>query len=157
MDRRQLFPILAAAAALPASAAPRVFTAAEYELLNQLCDLLLPTDELGPGAKQAGVPAYLDLILDHSDAPTRRTWQDGLAAINQRAQDQFRQPFLACTAAQQAQLMDQLIATPFFTLFKTTAVQGFALTKEGWESLGYRGGTVVHHFSGCTHPEHGKP
>src|SRR5262245_5386525 len=57
-----------AAGAAPAAGAPlRVvyenLTAAEADLLEAIVDRLIPTDALGPGAKEAGVTRYIDRAL----------------------------------------------------------------------------------------------
>jgi len=54
------------AAALPVSHAaepnyqPSFFTPAEWAFINAACARLIPEDELGPGAVQAGVPQFID-------------------------------------------------------------------------------------------------
>ncbi len=78
-SRRQLFKSLSlgslAAVAIagcaretdkPAEAAPEVdykptfFSAAEWAFILAACDRLIPADEIGPGALQAGVPEFID-------------------------------------------------------------------------------------------------
>lgn len=48
---------------LPATADPRAlsyFTAAESAFLNAACSRLIPTDQLGPGAREAGAVFFID-------------------------------------------------------------------------------------------------
>jgi len=49
-----------------ASYKPRVFTAREYQLLDLLCDAILPADAESGGAHDAGVAFYLDTVVFHS-------------------------------------------------------------------------------------------
>jgi gluconate 2-dehydrogenase gamma chain len=53
----------ALAAAPVAEAAPpriRFFTTAEFKLVTEMAEVIWPTDDLGPGARQAGVAWYID-------------------------------------------------------------------------------------------------
>lgn len=50
-----------AGSAEPASAyAPSFFNANEWAFVNAACDRLIPSDEVGPGAVESGVPEFLD-------------------------------------------------------------------------------------------------
>ena len=76
MDRRELFKILGAGLAANRLAAqhhdpdssepvdiasyqPRFLSPIQYQTVDRLCELLIPADEMGPGAHQAGVPFYI--------------------------------------------------------------------------------------------------
>jgi gluconate 2-dehydrogenase gamma chain len=52
----------AEAAAAAAAAKPRIqfFTGSEFRLVTSLAEVIWPTDDLGPGAKAAGVAFYID-------------------------------------------------------------------------------------------------
>ncbi len=43
---------------------PRYFNAAEWDTLTALVDRLIPADDTGPGALQAGVPEFIDMQMD---------------------------------------------------------------------------------------------
>ncbi len=45
------------------AAAPRFFTAAQLLLISRLTDLIIPPTDT-PGAAAAGVPAYIDLVVN---------------------------------------------------------------------------------------------
>ncbi|PKU23033.1 gluconate 2-dehydrogenase subunit 3 family protein [Telmatospirillum siberiense] len=51
---------LAAAETAPKAYQPAYFTASEWALLMSLVDRLIPADEEGPGALEAGVPEFID-------------------------------------------------------------------------------------------------
>jgi len=53
-----------ASAASAQSFQPAYFTADEWTLLNALVDRLIPADEQGPGAVQAGVAEFIDLQMN---------------------------------------------------------------------------------------------
>ncbi len=66
-----------------AAPAPLVnLTAAETEILAAMVDRLIPTDELGPGALDAGVLTYIDRALGESDPEAVDAYRAGLAALD---------------------------------------------------------------------------
>ncbi|SDV50384.1 gluconate 2-dehydrogenase subunit 3 family protein [Chitinasiproducens palmae] len=54
----------AAAADAGKTYTPRYFTGDEWTLLNALVDRLIPPDDVGPGAVEAGVPEFIDRQMD---------------------------------------------------------------------------------------------
>ncbi len=69
----------AAASAASSSAAwkPLLFDAHQSETVTILSELIIPASDT-PGAKQAGVTAYIDLILNDGDAGPREEFLSGL-------------------------------------------------------------------------------
>ncbi|WP_199100400.1 gluconate 2-dehydrogenase subunit 3 family protein [Dyella sp. ASV21] len=53
-----------AAPAAQAAYTPRYFTAPEWEFLQAAVDRLIPADEHGPGALEAGVPEFIDREME---------------------------------------------------------------------------------------------
>jgi gluconate 2-dehydrogenase gamma chain len=180
MERRDLFRVLTATAlagsqaeaqhahvapkaGAQAAQAPRFFTAAQHQTVEQLCEMLLPADAMGPGAKQAGVPGFIDTLLVYAGEGVRNQWRAGVAAVDDAARREFDKAFVECGHDQQAAIMRLLAeneAAPetelqcFFAVFKRTAVEGFGLSLVGRRALGYRGNTAIRSFPGCTHREH---
>jgi hypothetical protein len=142
MERRELLAILGAAAvAAPARVdianyRPRFFTKEEYELVDRLTDLLIPSDGT-PGAREAGVKYFLDTVLFRGDEAIRRQWREGLAAIG------------ASPGENDAEIMDRFSRQPFFRAFKMLTVDAFAMSAAGQEFFGYKGNTAIDEFSGC--------
>jgi hypothetical protein len=88
---------LAAFAEIQASkAAPRlkVLTAAQYATVEALVEAIIPADERSPGAREARVADYVDLLLHEADAPLRQQWLAGLAALDAEAGKRFDAPFV---------------------------------------------------------------
>src|ERR1700736_2872761 len=85
MDRRELIKIAGAAAltARVAHGAPRFFTPEEFALADELTEMIIPSDEHSPGARAAGVAAYIDARLAESLEPEQgQTWRDGLKLVD---------------------------------------------------------------------------
>jgi len=179
MERRELFKILAAtAAASPASAQhqhgaaaldlssykPRFFSAAEYQTLDRLCEIIIPADEHSPGAQQAQVRFFIDVMVQHSDAQNQQRWRAGLKVVEDAAKASFGKSFSEGSAKQQDAIvarMAQNEGSPktelerFFGPLKSMTIDGYHLSDAGTEQgLGYKGDTTLAEFPGCTHPEH---
>src|SRR5689334_6263091 len=96
MERRELFKIItmgalagpAAAqtahkheATLPVRKHAPFFTAAEQAVLDRLADIIIPTDEQSPGAHDAGVVQYLDILAALSGSKRQQQWRQGVGAV----------------------------------------------------------------------------
>jgi gluconate 2-dehydrogenase gamma chain len=57
-------------------------TASETEILSAMVDRLIPTDELGPGALDAGVLEYIDRALSEAESDSAEAYRSGLAALD---------------------------------------------------------------------------
>ncbi len=57
-------------------------TAAEAEVLEAICDCLIPSDESGPGAKEARAAHYIDRSLASHNRDSRVHYLQSLMAIN---------------------------------------------------------------------------
>lgn len=75
--------------ALPvvAQAQPRIanLTVEEAEILDAMVARLIPADDLGPGAREAGATYYIDRELGGALASTREAYRAGLAALDRYA------------------------------------------------------------------------
>jgi len=57
-------------------------TARETEILSAMIDRLIPSDELGPGALDAGVVRYIDRALSEAESDAADAYRAGLAALD---------------------------------------------------------------------------
>lgn len=65
--------------------APIALTDAELTTLKAALDVIIPEDDLGPGANQIGVFVYIDRALASRYAAQLSAYQDGLAALDKAA------------------------------------------------------------------------
>lgn len=136
-----------------------VLTAAEMGTLEAALAQLLPEDELGPGAVEAGVPTYIDRALAGSYAPLLPVYQGLLEMFDTAAQSMGGASFAALSATEQVALLSDFEAgtPPGVPAADATAVAGeFQLLLEhmregmfgdpmyggnanlvGWELIGY--------------------
>jgi hypothetical protein len=91
--------------------APRFLTAAEYALLDELTERIIPTDEQSPGARAAGVAAYIDVRLSESPEPEwQATWRSGLRSVDDLSRELHGKPFLEGTPDQRGAVLTQMAA-----------------------------------------------
>jgi len=84
----------AESAAAPAGAAFENLNAGEAQLLEAIVERLIPSDELGPGAKEARVARYIDRALGGALQSSREAYASGLAALDRYANTSRGKPFL---------------------------------------------------------------
>ena len=159
---------LARAAPAPGAAVsfqPKFFTPAENELVTLISDLIIPTDEKSPGAKEARVNEFIDLMISESDGDERARWRDGLQAVNRESGRRFGKIFVEASEDRQISLLEaisqnegnpQNLRERFFGQIKRRTIEGYYTSEIGiHQDLEYKGNTVMLEFEGCTHPEHG--
>jgi hypothetical protein len=71
----------------------RALSKEQYAATEVLVEAILPADERSPGAREARVADYLDLLLSEVEPPLKQEWLDGLAALDREAQTRFKAPF----------------------------------------------------------------
>jgi Gluconate 2-dehydrogenase subunit 3 len=59
---------------------PRYLSGEEYQLLETLASLIVPSDELGPGAKEADVAARLEAVIA-SSSERQAVYRSGLRSV----------------------------------------------------------------------------
>lgn len=125
----------AGAAALPSAPAPPKFlTSAEYALLDELSELIIPTDAHSPGARAAGVAAYIDFRLSESlESDWQKKWRAGLAAVDALSRERHGKPFLQATPDQRVAVLTEMsgVKDGFFHELKAWTVRSYYTSKIG--------------------------
>ena len=79
----------------------------QNETVTTISELIIPQTDT-PGAKGAKVNEFIDLLLtEWFDAPEKDRFLEGLATIDTASKKRFNADFIACTPAQQLELMKQ--------------------------------------------------
>jgi len=125
--------------------------------------MILPPDGTSPGAHDAGVARYIDIVLLYGRKEILEFWKSGIKAIETAAKETYGKGFGDLAKDETTSLL-RLMATNeakpvttldrFFVAVKEVAIEAFYLSTAGKKSLGYKGDTAVSQFPGCTHPEH---
>ena len=93
---------------------PRFFTVTEFAMLDDLTEMIIPTDEHSPGARAAGVAAYLDRriaetnpkIVEH--AKERKTWREGLGLVEKISQEMYGKGYMEGTGEQRLAILTRM-------------------------------------------------
>jgi hypothetical protein len=144
-----------------AAPALNVFTPAQYATVEVLVDAIIPTDERSPGAKEARVADYIDLLLSEQD-DAKAAWLAGLEALDAESTKRFSAPFAKLTAAQIDTFLTDISRnekepadkrTPLETFFVTTkdaTIHGYYTSEIGiHKDLHYQGNQYIPEFVGC--------
>ena len=150
-------PGTAVASVQPPADSFETLTADEGATLRAVVARLIPSDERGPGALEAGAATYIDRALAGPLAGSLEAYRGGLAALDRYARSSRAARFAALDPAVQDALLSDLEAnvatgfTPgaaaFFNLLLTHTVQGTFSDPAhggnvdfiGWRMLGYPG------------------
>ncbi|HLK04587.1 MAG TPA: gluconate 2-dehydrogenase subunit 3 family protein [Candidatus Acidoferrum sp.] len=141
--------------------APKFFDAHQYEMLNSLCETIIPKDEKSGGAIEAGAPEFIDLLTSENEEFQVKLG-GGLLWLDLRCEDQYGKTYLECTAEQRKEILD-LIAyrknakadaslsqgVAFFAFLRDFTCDGFYTSKIGIEDLQYIGNVARAEWPGC--------
>ncbi|MCC6539635.1 MAG: gluconate 2-dehydrogenase subunit 3 family protein [Bryobacterales bacterium] len=129
--------------AAPAAYTPRVFTAAELDLIRDLADVILPRTDT-PGAADAKVHLAIDRVFSGRPAADVAKFRAALAAATRDGA-----PAGSVIARLHAQ------RDPFFKQLKDLTIDAYYTSREGLaQELGWHGYVALPEFKGCTHKEH---
>ena len=127
------------------------FTVQENDLLDRVAEMILPTDDRSPGAHDAKVSLYIDLVVANSPESTKRQWKERLGA--------FARAFEKLAEPEQAAMLNRLAAAEknpgsaaehFFANMKSATLFGYYTSRIGLlNELGYMGKAVLSGFPGC--------
>jgi hypothetical protein len=104
-----VFSILRDARALvQTQAGHRTLSPHQNETVTAIAEMIIPRTET-PGARDAGVPAFIDLIVTEWYTDEQRArFLDGLAGVDARARHWFTTDFVECSPDQQAEILTEL-------------------------------------------------
>ena len=131
-------------------------TSAESEILEAIVARLIPTDALGPGAKEARAVHYIDHALGSALAASRQAYATGLEALDQYARSARGKSFAQLSAADQDVVLTDIESgkasnvaggAEFFSMVRAHTIQGTFCDPYyggnanfvGWDLVGYPG------------------
>lgn len=112
---------------------PAVFDDVDRELMNAVCDTLIPETDV-PGAKAAGVGPFVVMMLeDCHSAEERAEVTTGLSTLNTAAEKQYGEAFGELPATDRQKLLKTLEKdkAPFLNLIKRLANRGYYTSEIG--------------------------
>ena len=139
--------------------APLFFTKEEFALVDELTELIIPTDDHSLGARAAQVASYIDFRLSESFEDQPKTmWREGLKLIEQLSQEMHRKRFLEASQEQRIALLTRISENEmkpekpeelFFKELKSRATRAYYSSKIGiHDEMEYKGNTYLKEFVG---------
>ena len=121
-----------------------MLTPRQAALVAELAETLLPATDT-PGATQAGVTGFVDLMLaEQVEAPTREAFLAGLEALDAEATRRHGKPLLECTPAQRYALLDELDARAHAAREAGQPARDFYPRLKGWTLAGVYASRAAH-------------
>ncbi|HTQ57033.1 MAG TPA: gluconate 2-dehydrogenase subunit 3 family protein [Bryobacteraceae bacterium] len=151
--------VLAAPAALAHVNGPKFFTPAEFALLDELTEIIIPTDEHSPGARAAKVAAYIDTrVAEAFEARERDDWRQGLKLVEELSQKMNGRGFLESTPDERVALLQHMARNEmhpkapeevFFRTLKHATARAYYTSKIGiHQEMEYKGNVMLQEFVG---------
>jgi len=112
--------------------------------------MIIPKDEHSPGAREAKVSYFIDLIVANSAKSVQDDWTRGLKLFTPFSK---RKEIMAAAAANEMKPSTDI--ERFFVELKQMTINGYYTSSIGiHRELKYIGNTALANYNGCTHPEH---
>jgi gluconate 2-dehydrogenase gamma chain len=139
---------------------PQFFSPAEFAVISKIADLIIPATD-SPGAVDAGVPAYIDMVV-RTNSQHQAVFRTGIALLAKQAGGDF----LSLPESRQIGILTPLSdavdrgdlqgdGEKFFRAIKSMTADGYYTSKAGMSvEIGFRGGTVLSEYPSCEVPEH---
>jgi gluconate 2-dehydrogenase gamma chain len=124
---------------------PTALSPHQYRTVERLADLIIPVENGAPGALEAGVPAWVDMLAGVNDQ-LKTIYVDGVAWLDRTMKGRGAADFATASPADQTALLD-LIAyrrnespdlgpgIQFFTWVRRMTVDGFYTSRIGMRDV----------------------
>ncbi len=136
---------------------PQVLSAEQDRTVDVLSELIIPRTDT-PGARDAKVHRYIDLMLDRGlFASEREAFLSGLKSLDERCREEHGAPFAGLPEDRQVRILTAMSdgGDTFFRQIKDLTIRGYYTSREGLlEELEYKGNSYLAEMPGCTHREH---
>ena len=140
--------------------APAFFTAHEFALVDELSEMIIPTDDHSPGAKAAKTAAYIDATLAEAwEAKEKEIWRNGLKLVETLCKEMNGKPFLQSSADERIAVLTRMArsekrsetsAGTFFAELKARVAHAYYTSEIGIkQELEYKGNTYLDEFVGA--------
>lgn len=141
------------------AATTRFFTPAELAMVEELTEIVVPTDDHSPGARAAGVAAYIDARLAEAfEEDVRTKWRAGLKAVDTLSTSLAGKEFMKASPDERLKVVSTMAAREgdprtdverFFGTLKGATIRAYYTSKIGiHQEMEYKGNTLLQEFVG---------
>ena len=109
------------------------FDVAQMKLVAEMAEMIIPRTKT-PGAKDAKVPAFIQLMLKDCYKPdAQKAFMDGLTKLNEDSKVAYKKTFLLATPAQRIELLTILDKEKgqFWRMMKELTLLGYFTSEPG--------------------------
>jgi hypothetical protein len=137
---------------------PTFFNANEYKTLTRLVDLIIPRTDT-PGAADAGVPLYIDIIVN-SDGALGEKFRSGLSQLDAASRNATKNSFAEAAEPARIKVLQSMLPEKapghdFFETVKAMTIVGYYSSEIGlFQELHFKGNEALSNFPGCPHGGH---
>ncbi len=133
---------------------PLLFDPHQVRTVAAMAEMIIPATDT-PGAREARVHEYIDLILHDGPAEPRNRFLEGLGWVDGLALRRHNKPFADCTPPQREAMFLEFdlgadpslaLGTQFFRTIKRLTAEGYYTTEIGVKELN-KGGRVPSNFA----------
>jgi hypothetical protein len=150
---------IAAASEVTQWRAPVFFTRAEFAMVDELTEIIIPADDHSPGARAAEVAAYIDKRMSESlEEDTKQMWRSGLKLIDAISRQMHGRSFMQSSPEQKVALLKRISKNEmnpqteeekFFRELKRRTARAYYTSKIGIHNeMEYKGNTSLKEFAG---------
>ncbi len=137
----------------------KFFTRAEFRMVDELSELIIPTDEHSPGARAAKVATYIDKTLGETpEGALKQEWREGLKLIDANAREMCGKSFMRASQDQRIAVLQRIAQNEtnpqkpeekFFVELKSRVAYAYYTSKIGLrQELEYKGNSYLREFVG---------
>jgi hypothetical protein len=138
----------------------RVLTSAQYALVVELSEMIIPADAHSGGAKAAKVADYIEQVLSESaDGARQSDWREGLRLVGLMSLHYNGKSFMESGPEERIAILsvlsdnDAAVALPEVRMFndlRELTLRGYYTSKIGiHDELEYKGNVYLTEFVGC--------
>ena len=140
---------------------PLTFNDTQRATAATLCDIIIPADDKGPGAKALRVHEFIDEWISapypgHAD--DRKLVVEGIEWIEAESRKRFQNGFVNLVTRQRNAICDDICFRPkakpefsqaarFFSRYRDLTAGGYYSTPEGMKDIGYTGNIPMEKFA----------
>ena len=126
---------------------PQYLSIEQYDTVWKLADLILPQTD-SPGASEAGVAPYIDLLFQTFFGEQERDkLGSGLSSFMDSCRHDKGKPFLRLDTSDQIAILEENQQSDFFSSFKELVLWAFFTSEVGMKSMNYQPAPGKH--DGC--------
>jgi len=134
-------------------------TETEFATLDELSEMIIPTDAQSPGARAAKVAAFIDARLAEAwDEKDRTDWRAGLDVVERLSQEMHGAPFMKASSEQRVAVLTRMAQNEgkaqkpeelFFKELKERVIQAYYTSEIGIkQDMEYKGNVPLPEFVG---------